>query len=98
MRDENVLEATLARPRHLLAYGEPSLAELAAAYGYGFARNHPFVDGNKRMALAAMDVFLQLNGGELAAAEEDAAATIWALAEGRRSEPELARWVEKSLD
>jgi death-on-curing protein len=96
IRDANILEATLARPRNLLACGKPSLAELAAAYGYAFARNHPFVDGNKRMALAAIDVFLQLNGHELAASEEIAAATIRALAEGRLSENELARWVREN--
>ena len=96
IRDANLLEATLARPRNLLAYGKPSLAELAAAYGYAFARNHPFVDGNKRMALAAIDVFLQLNGHELGASVESAAAAIRALAEGGLSENELGRWVHEN--
>jgi death-on-curing protein len=96
VRDENVLQATLARPRNLHAYARPSLFELAAAYAFGFARNHPFVDGNKRMALAALDVFLRMNRYELAADEPEAASTIWALAEGRVSEAELARWIKRN--
>ena len=95
-RDANLLEAALARPRNLLAYGKPSLAELAAAHGFAFARDHPFVDGNKRMALAAIDVFLRLNGRELTAPEANAAATIQVLADGRLSERELARWVDEN--
>jgi death-on-curing protein len=96
VRDENVLQATLARPRNLHAYARPSLFELAAAYAFGFARNHPFVDGNKRMALAALDVFLRMNRHELAADEPEAASTIWALADGRVSEAELARWIKRN--
>ena len=58
LRDENLLSASLARPRHLLAYGQPDLFDLAAAYGYGLAKNHPFIDGNKRTAFMVMYVFL----------------------------------------
>lgn len=96
VRDENVLQLTLARPRNLHAYARPSLFKLAAAYAFGFARNHPFVDGNKRMALAALDVFLRMNRYELAADEPEAASTIWALADGRVSEAELAQWIKRN--
>ena len=62
LRDEGLLESALARPQNLVAYGEPDFADLAAAYGAGLVRNHPFVDGNKRIGHAAMEVFLLLNG------------------------------------
>lgn len=93
--DDNLLGATLARPRHLQTYGDPppTVPQLAAAYGYGFARNHCFRDGNKRVALAAIDVFLQLNGFELAAPEEEATYTIEALAAGHLTETQLGEWV-----
>ena len=83
---EGVLEAALARPRHLYSYNEPapSIARLAASYGFAAA---------KRIALAIIDVFLQLNGSELNASEEDAATTILALAAGELSEQELAEWI-----
>lgn len=94
------LEAALARPRHLLAYAEPanppSSARLAAAYGFALARGHCFPDGNKRVALAIVDVFLQLNGLELAASEPDAASTFLALAAGELTEDELAAWIESN--
>ena len=96
LRDENLLESALARPRHLFAYGSnASVAQLAAAYGFGIARNHPFVDGNKRTALMAMYVFLGLNGWELVAEEEDAVRTILALAAGTLGEADLATWLRK---
>jgi len=94
VRDEGLLESALARPINLIAYGEPSLFELAAAYGFGLAKNHPFLDGNKRIALASIDVFLQLNGYELAATEVEAVAVIRDLAAGDFNEGELARWIE----
>jgi death-on-curing protein len=90
------LEAALARPRNVLAYRkrQPSLARLAAAYGFALARAHCFPDGNKRVALAAMDVFLQLNGYELAAPDApEIVATMRALAAGELSEQQLAAWV-----
>jgi death-on-curing protein len=89
------LEAALARPKNLLAYAgsPPSLARLAAAYGFALARGHCFPDGNKRVALAIIDVFLQLNGAELTAAEPDAATTILSLAAGTLTEEELADWI-----
>ena len=96
LRDENLLESALARPRHLVAYRSTvHLAQLAAAYGFGIARNHPFVDGNKRTALMAMYVFLGLNGWELAADEEDAVRTVLDLAAGTLEEADLATWLRK---
>jgi death on curing protein len=94
-RDTNLLEAALARPRHLFTYGKPSLFDLAAAYGFSFARNHPFVDGNKRMALAAIAVFLDLNGRELIAGELETLETMRYLAAGRITQAELASWIRK---
>ena len=94
VRDEGLLESAPARPINLAAYGKPSLFALAAAYGFGLARNHPFLDGNKRIALASIDVFLQLNGYELTAPEVEAAAVIRDLAAGEFEEAALARWVE----
>jgi death-on-curing protein len=94
MRDDNLLLSALARPRNLQAYGAPSLFEMAAALGYGLARSHPATDGNKRIALASIDVFLQLNGWELVAAEPEAVVVIRELAAGEIDEAELARWIE----
>jgi death-on-curing protein len=92
---QTALESTLARPQNLYAY-DPSatIFQLAASYGYGLARNHCFPDGNKRIALAAMDVFLAINGAELVASEPDAVVTIRSLAAGEMTEDELAQWVK----
>jgi death-on-curing protein len=89
------LEAALGRPANLHAYSEapPSLPRLAAAYGFALARGHCFPDGNKRVSLAIIDVFLRLNGCELTADELDAVDTIQALAAGDLSEDELAAWI-----
>jgi death on curing protein len=91
------LEAALARPKHQFRYAKPrpSIARLAAAYGYALARNHCFPDGNKRIALCVIDVFLQLNGRELIAEEVDAAHTIQSVAAGKLTEEQLANWIEK---
>ena len=93
MRDLGLLESALARPVNKFAYGERGIAALAAAYGVGIARNHPFVDGNKRTALAAMIVFLGLNGIDLAASQEEVTAVILSLAAGEITEELLARWI-----
>jgi death on curing protein len=93
LRDGGLLESALARPQNKWNYEEAGLPELAAAYGYGIARNHPFVDGNKRTALLAIYTFLGINGVDFAVAEADAAAMILALAAGEVSEASLARWV-----
>lgn len=94
----NDLEAALARPRHLLAYADapPTLARLAAAYGFALARGHCFPDGNKRTALAIIDVFLRLNDRELTATEENAASTIQELAAGELTEAALADWIDSN--
>ncbi|MDZ4179333.1 MAG: type II toxin-antitoxin system death-on-curing family toxin [Coriobacteriia bacterium] len=93
LRDENLLESTLARPKQRFTY-EPTadLATLAAAYGYGLARNHPYNDGNKRVAFVVMAVFLGLNGHELTASDADVVTTIVALAAGEIDEEGLADW------
>ena len=99
LRDEGLLLSALARPQNLLAYGEPApdLASLAAAYAYGIARNHPFIDGNKRTALVAARTFLILNGVDLEATQDDKALTFLSLAEGAISEEELADWIRKRI-
>jgi death-on-curing protein len=99
LRDEGSLLSALARPQNLLAYREPNpdLASLAAAYAYGIARNHPFVDGNKRTALVAARTFLILNGVDLEATQDDKVLTFLNLAEGAISEEELADWIRKRI-
>jgi death-on-curing protein len=93
IRDLGLLESALARPINKFSYGEFDLANLAAAHGFGIARNHPFVDGNKRTALASMIVFLGLNGFDLDAPREQATAMILGLAAGEIAEEALARWI-----
>jgi len=93
IRDLGLLESALARPRNKLAYGEKSIPVLAAAYGFGIAQNHPFIDGNKRTALASMIVFLGLNGLDLDAPQEAATAMILSLAAGEIDEDILAQWL-----
>jgi death-on-curing protein len=100
IRDKGLLQSALARPQNLLAYGTPppDLANLAAAYAYGIARNHPFVDGNKRTALIVARLFLLLNGMDLVATQEEKYSTFLALAAGELSEEDLANWVRAHLD
>lgn len=93
IRDKSLLESALAKPRQKFAYEpEASLFDLAAAYSFGIAKNHPFVDGNKRVALTAALVFLEINGIEFQATEPEAAVTFERLAAGLVSEVELAVW------
>ena len=94
LRDRGLLESALARPHNLAAYGEPAAFDLAAAYAFGIAKNHPFVDGNKRVALVASVTFLELNGWQFMAAEEDAAIAFLGLAGGKVTEQDLSRWLE----
>jgi death-on-curing protein len=98
IRDEGLLDSALARPRQLLAYGDPNLFELAATYAFGIARNHAFVDGNKRTALAAADVFLQLNGFEIVVDEVQAVVAFQDLAAGEIDEAMLAKWIEANAE
>jgi len=93
IRDIGLLESALARPLNKFGYGESDLAALAAAYGFGLARNHPFVDGNKRAAFGSIIVFLGLNGIDFDVAPEQATAMILGLAAGEVSEESLARWI-----
>jgi death-on-curing protein len=93
LRDSALLESALDRPRNKWAYEQAELPELAAAYGYAIAKNHPFVDGNKRTSLLAIYTFLGLNGVEFIVPEADAAAMILSLAAGEVSEENLARWI-----
>ena len=90
------LEAALARPQQLHHYAQPkpTVARLAAAYGFALAKGHCFADGNKRVALSIIDVFMQMNGSELTASEPDAVVTIQALAAGELTEEGLAAWIE----
>lgn len=98
LRDEGALESALARPRQKWTYArQADLATLAAAYGYGLARNHPYRDGNKRIAFMVMAIFLGLNGREIDATEEEIVTIILSLAEGRMSELALAKWIRLHL-
>ena len=92
VRDAGALESALARPLNLAAYGEPDPAALAAAYAFGLARNHPFVDGNKRIAAVVSVCFLFFNGFDFVASEAELAVHFQALAAGELSEDELADW------
>jgi death-on-curing protein len=94
IRDAALLESALDRPRNKWAYENAELPTLAAAYGYGLAKNHPFVDGNKRTSLLAIYTFLGINGIEFIVDEAEAAAMIFALAAGEVSEENLARWIK----
>ncbi|MGH8504785.1 MAG: type II toxin-antitoxin system death-on-curing family toxin [Stenotrophobium sp.] len=99
VRDENLLQSALARPQQLYAYGDPppDLVDLAASLAHGIAKNHAFVDGNKRSAFVAYRTFLALNHATLEAFPEEKYATILALAEGKISEAEFAGWLRSHL-
>ena len=96
-RDITLFESALARPQHLAHYGEPDVAALAASYGFGIARNHPFVDGNKRTAFVAMELFLGLNGQWLTADDADCVLAMLALASGDLSEEAFAAWIRAHI-
>jgi death on curing protein len=96
IRDEGLLESALARPENLAAYaesGEPDIAALAAAYCYGLAKNHPFIDGNKRAAFLAVGLFMALNGQRLIVSQAEATATVLALAASEITEAAFAAWL-----
>ena len=97
LRDANGMDAALARPQQLAQYGRPDLASIAAAYGYGLARNHPFSDGNKRVAFVTMAVFLGLNGSEIDAPEAEVVTVMLDLAAGELTEEQLADWLRLRL-
>lgn len=93
IRDEGLLDSALSRAMNLAAYGSPDFAELAAAYGVGLAKNHAFVDGNKRAAFLSVGLFLGLNGYKLTATQVDATLTMLAVAAGEMDEPSFATWI-----
>jgi death on curing protein len=99
IRDEGLLESALGRPKNLLAYSElpPDIASLAAAYAYGIAKNHPFVDDNKRTGYVVMRTFLKLNGCDIKASSPDKYQTWVELAEGKLSQEELGQWIREKL-
>jgi death on curing protein len=96
-RDQGLLESALARPINAWAYGTDDFASLAAAYAFGVARNHPFIDGNKRTAWVLARLFLHLNGQALAFEPIDAIRAMLALAAGETSEEELAVWFRERI-
>lgn len=96
-RDIGALDSAMARPQNLAEYGEPDAADLAAAYAFAIARNHPFVDGNKRTAAVVSETFLMLNGFSLAATDAELVVAMVALAAGEMSEAELADWFRGHL-
>ena len=96
LRDRGLLESALARPRNSAAYGDPTVFDLAAAYAFGITKNHPFIDGNKRVALVTSVTFLELNGWRFVANEADAAIAFLELAAGKISEKDFSRWLKTS--
>ena len=96
LRDPGLLESALARPINLAAYEKPDLAALAASYAVALAKNHPFIDGNKRTAFVAAELFLFLNGYVLEAADADCVLTMLRVAEGSTSEEDFAAWIRQN--
>jgi death on curing protein len=97
IRDLPLLQSALARPQNLEAYGDPDVAALAAAYAVGIARNHPFLDGNKRTAWVVAETFLLKNGYELVAGDREGVATMLSLAEGVLPEEQFASWLRANI-
>jgi len=93
LRDETMLQPALARPLHLVSYGSPEVADLAAAYGIGLAKNHPFVDGNKRAAFLSVGLFLALNGRRLVATQAEATLVMFDVAASAMDESSFASWI-----
>lgn len=93
VRDHGLLESALDRPRNQFAYGEASLTRLAASFAFGLSRNHPFLDGNKRTSLVVAELFLDLNGFELTATDDQCVTAFLQLAAGDLSEDQLAEWI-----
>lgn len=94
IRDEGLLDSALGRPQNLFAHGKPTLFDLAASYAFGLAKNHPFIDGNKRIAFVTAALFLELNGRRFHAEEADATVRTLALAAGAMDEREYAAWLK----
>jgi death-on-curing protein len=96
IRDEGLLDSALAKPENLFAYGQPTIFDLAASYGFGLVKNHPFIDGNKRAGFIVAVIFLELNGHHFQATEAEAAVCTLALAASEMSETEFAAWLKKN--
>jgi len=96
-RDEGLLDSALARPVNLALYEQPDVASLAASYGVGLAKNHPFVDGNKRAAFLAVGMFLAVNGFRLRASQADATLTVMDVAAGVTDEAAFAQWIREHI-
>jgi len=94
LRDEGMLYSALGRPENLFAYGKPSVFELAASYAFGLVKNHPFIEGNKRIGFATAILFLELNGYRFAASEVDAVLKTLALAASEMTEATYATWIQ----
>lgn len=97
LRDEGLLDSALNRAKNLALYGSPDHADLAAAYVFGLAGNHAFIDGNKRVAFLALGLFLGLNGYKLTASQVNATLTMMAVASGEMKEPEFAKWLRLNI-
>jgi len=97
LRDEGLLESALARPMNLAAYGSPDIADLAAAYGVGLAKNHAFIDGNKRAAFLAVGLFLALNGYRLIASQAESTLTMLGVAAGQMDDAAFALWLRQHI-
>lgn len=97
VRDANLLASALARPEQLAHCGTPDIADLAASYGFGISRNHPFVDGNKRTAFVAVELFLALNGFELNAPDAECVINMLELSAGHMPEADFAAWIRRHL-
>jgi death on curing protein len=97
-RDEGLFESALARPQNLATYGAPDVFALTACYAVALAKNHPFIDGNKRTAFVAMELFLVLNGQELVTDDAACVVTMLGVAAGTITEPELADWLRRHCE
>ncbi len=95
VRDAGLFESALARPQNLALDEKPDAADLAASYGYGVSRNHPFIDGNKRTAFVALELFLDLNGFDLVADDAGCVMTMLAVAAGEMDEAAFAEWIRR---
>lgn len=98
VRDEGMFLSALARAENLANYGMPDFADLAAAYGYGIAKNHPFLDGNKRTAFVAVELFLMLNGFALKAFDAECILIMLAVASGDMTESDFASWIRNNTE
>jgi death-on-curing protein len=97
LRDEGLLDSALARPLNLALYDQPDIAALAASYGVGLAKNHAFVDGNKRVAFLAVGLFLSVNGHRLVATQAEATLTMLDVAAGEIEEAAFAQWIRQHI-